>query len=95
MIRMDKQHLDMIKSILIKYPYTFYAFGSRTKGNQQPFSDFDICFIEPIPHDVLRSIHQEFEESNIPFKIDIIDFKRASPEFQKIIQKDLVPILKR
>jgi len=32
-MQIEKKHLEMVLQILLKYPYTFYAYGSRVKGN--------------------------------------------------------------
>ena len=81
-----------IVDILNKYPYSFYAFGSRTKNLNQPFSDLDICYMDEIPINVLSQIRNEFEESDLPFKIDLIDYPHASENFQNLIKADLIKI---
>ena len=92
MIHMDEQHLEVIKAILKKYPYTFYAFGSRTKGTQRPLSDLDICFMEDIPWNVRSHIDEDFEESDLPFTVDVIDWNTSDADFKAKIKKDLIQI---
>ncbi len=92
MIHVDKKHADIIYAILNKYPYTFYAFGSRVKGTQKKFSDLDLCYKEIIPSVVMARLEEEFEESNLPFKVDIVDWNRCTEEFQQKIKDDLVKI---
>lgn len=91
-IHADPKHLAIIKHILKKYPYTFYAYGSRTKGTQRPTSDLDICFKEPISYPMQAIISEEFEESNLPFRVDLTDFNLMSTDFQKAIAQDLIEI---
>lgn len=91
---MEERHWKIVQDILNKYPYTFYAFGSRVKGTHKPFSDFDLCFKESIPLNVQGHIDEDFEESKLPFKVDVLDWNRITPEFRKIIERDLVPIEK-
>lgn len=86
----EDRHLKIVKQILSLYPYTFYAFGSRVKGTPRRFSDLDICFIEEIPWNVRAHLDNDFEESDLPFKIDVIDWKSCSQEFKQEIQKDLL-----
>ncbi|MBA3239088.1 MAG: nucleotidyltransferase domain-containing protein [Parachlamydiaceae bacterium] len=87
---MEQRHKEMAKVILEKYAYTFYAFGSRVKGNPRRFSDLDICFFENIPWNVRAHIDEDFEESDLPYKVDVIDWNACDETFQNLIKKDLV-----
>src|SRR5204863_9290591 len=89
---LDPRHLHIVQSILLKYPYTFYAFGSRIKGQPRRLSDLDLCYIEDIPWNTLAHIEDDFEGSDLPFTVDIIAWHRCDPAFQESIRKDLVCI---
>jgi len=91
---MEPRHWKIVEEILSKYPYTFYAYGSRTKGTQRRFSDLDLCFKGPIPFNVQGHIDEDFEESNLPFIVTLLDWRYVSSDFQKIIEKDLTLIKK-
>ena len=43
----------IIENLLEKYPYTFYAFGSRAKKTSKKFSDLDLCYLEKIPDNII------------------------------------------
>ena len=60
MLQIETRHLEIINSILSKYPYNFYAYGSRVKGTSRKYSDLDLCYREEI-----RRAHpgQVFEDS--------------------------------
>lgn len=92
MIHMDQRHLNIVKSILQKYPYTFYAFGSRVKGTHRHLSDLDICFMENIPGNIIAHIREDFEESNIPFTVDLVNWNTCDETFKSIIKPDLTII---
>lgn len=94
MLYMEPRHWKIVEEILDKYPYSFYAFGSRTKGTQKRLSDLDLCFKQPIPFNVQGHIDEDFEDSDLPFKVDLLDWRYISPEFREIIDKDLVLIKK-
>lgn len=89
-MHIDPRHLKIIQKILDKNPYTFYIFGSRLTGKHlKKFSDLDLCYFEKISsHEILR-LEEDFEESNIPYRVDLIDWNACSSEFQKIIFNDL------
>jgi predicted nucleotidyltransferase len=91
---MEPRHLKIVEDILSKYPYTFYAYGSRAKGMQKRLSDLDLCTKDPVPFNIKSHIEEDFEESNLPFLVTLLDWRYISPEFREIIQKDLVLIKK-
>ncbi|MBS0186193.1 MAG: nucleotidyltransferase domain-containing protein [Proteobacteria bacterium] len=88
----EKRHLKIIKEILSRYPYNFYAFGSRVNGNPRRFSDLDICFMDNILWNIRAHLDEDFEESDLPFKVDVVAWQSCSKDFQQAIQKDLLPL---
>jgi predicted nucleotidyltransferase len=92
MIYMEERHWEIVENILKKYPYTFYAFGSRVKGTQKRFSDLDLCVKEPLPPGVWSHILEDFEESNLPFKVDVVQWAYTNSDFKNIIKNDLIPL---
>ena len=90
MIHLSDKELQLIKSILAKYPYQFYAFGSRVKGKQKKYSDLDLCYKDQIPDSVITLMYEDFELSNLPFKVELLNWHRCDLDFQKSIEKDLV-----
>ena len=64
-----------------------YVFGSRATGTAQPTSDFDLGVLAP--EDISRELsvaRDLFEESTIPFKVDVVDLQTATPEFRRAAQ---------
>lgn len=90
MIDIKEKHLNIIKEILKKYSYRFYVYGSRTKKKARKNSDLDLCYKEKIPGRIISNIEEQFEESDLPFKVDIVSWENMNPGFQKLIEKDLV-----
>ena len=89
MIHLENHHYQIVRDILKKYPFTFYAFGSRVTGTFRKFSDLDLCFFEDIPWNILSYIDEDFEESDLPYKVDVVDWKMCDEVFRSMIQKDL------
>jgi len=89
---MEDRHMKLVKNILSQYPYSFYAFGSRAKGNPKKFSDLDVCFFDSIPLHIQSKIEEDFENSDLPYKVDFVDWNKCSEDFRKSIQPDLVLI---
>jgi len=89
MINMGPHQRLMIETILNHHipNVEVRAFGSRVSGNAKPYSDLDLVVrgSEKLPLAVLYRLRNEFEESDIPFRIDILDWNRLSPEFKHAI----------
>lgn len=72
------------------------AFGSRVTGKAKPFSDLDLAIVgdEPLPLKTRAQLEEAFSESELPWKVDVLDWNLAEVEFQKIIQESGENILK-
>jgi predicted nucleotidyltransferase len=73
MLQLETKHQKIIRNILSKYPYHFYAYGSRVKGTARKFSDLDLCYQENIPDSLVFEIKDEFTESNLPFIVELVN----------------------
>lgn len=84
----DKIILD---SILNKYrnDFDFYAFGSRVSGKCQKYSDLDLCLIKKKDTPIYRIV-DDFEESNLSFKVDVVDYNLIDDNFKKIIDSNKI-----
>ena len=89
---MEEKDFQLLKKILDKYPYQFYAYGSRVKGTARQFSDLDLCYQEDIPSEVIYQIKEDLEESDLPFFVELVNWKQMRPEFQELIGKDLTAL---
>ena len=72
MLQLETRHQQIIRQILSKYPYKFYAYGSRAKGNARNLSDLDLCYQENIPDSKIFLIESEFKESDLPFFVELV-----------------------
>ena len=89
MIQMEEKDYQILKQIFGKYPYTFYVYGSRVKGTARKFSDLDVCYQEDIPLAVISDIREELEESDLPFIVELVNWKHMRTSFQEMIKGDL------
>lgn len=92
MLHLSESESAIVKSILAKYPYKFYVFGSRAKGNYKKYSDLDICYKDDIPLSIKAKIEGDFEDSALPFTVDLLDLKTCDNSFKDKIQNDMVSI---
>lgn len=65
------------------------VFGSRYKLTARAYSDLDLVIVGAAKLDlnVLADIKEAFEESNLPYRVDLLDWNTISPEFRKVIEK--------
>ena len=73
MLQLEEKDYQILQQILSKYPYQFYAYGSRVKGTARKFSDLDVCYQEEIPISVISQIREELEESDLPFMVELVN----------------------
>jgi predicted nucleotidyltransferase len=92
-VQLEQKHLDILKEILQKFSVEVYVFGSRAKGNARKLSDLDLCIKQEIDKSTLRKFKDSLEESNLPFKVDVVVWDELSDAFKSHIEKDLSLIL--
>ncbi|QQV75166.1 hypothetical protein H6P87_00712 [Rickettsia tillamookensis] len=91
MVQIEKQDLLILHTILSKYPYKFYAYGSRVKDNHKKFSDLDLCIMDNISDDMLFEIQDALQESDISIHIDIKRWNiDMNEDFRSLIKSDLI-----
>jgi uncharacterized protein len=69
---MEKEDHDILKSILQKYPYKFYAYGSRVKGTAKKYSDLDLCYQDDIAGYEVEEIKEQLEKSDLSFVVELV-----------------------
>lgn len=98
-IDVKAKHLEMLNDILRKElgndsKVKVYAFGSRAKRVARKFSDLDLAIDnngEKCPSIVMR-LRGEFMDSDLPFKVDVIDLNGISKSFYDAIKADLTAL---
>jgi hypothetical protein len=88
-LQLEEKHWNIIQQILTKHPYKFYAYGSRVKGTAKKYSDLDLCYQEEIPLSTISQIREELTESNLPFEVELVNWRYMRAKFRETIKKDL------
>ncbi len=65
------------------------AFGSRVTGRTKPASDLDLCIMEgtPLAAAEVDRLRTAFAESDIPIKVDIVEWAALSDRFRSMIEQ--------
>ena len=91
MIDVNPNHLETVTRILAgQVPECeVRAFGSRVTWTAKDYSDLDLAVVgdRALDSDALRLLKEAFEESDLPFRVDVLDWYAISPAFQKVIEK--------
>jgi predicted nucleotidyltransferase len=91
MIEISSQHLDQVRDILrqIVPGVEVLVFGSRVHGKAKPHSDLDLVLRgdDKISDQRMGELQESFSESDLPFRVDLVDWNGISPEFQKVIEE--------
>lgn len=67
-----------------------YLFGSCARGDWRQSSDVDVAVepLEPVPDDLFPAIRDALEESDIPYFVDVVDWRRADPALRATILRE-------
>jgi predicted nucleotidyltransferase len=89
MINVPARHLETIRRILAEYvgDCEVRAFGSRVCQMAKEHSDLDVAVVaaEKMKRRTKMRLREAFEESDLPFQVDVIEYNAVSDEFRAII----------
>ncbi|MDI6802483.1 MAG: nucleotidyltransferase domain-containing protein [Bacteroidota bacterium] len=89
-----KIYLDKIFLFLMEqFPSAqLFVFGSAVSDNQKLYHDIDIGIEDTgkIPLMKLQWVKEKIDDMNIPYKVDVIDFKRVSTGFYKTAKEKII-----
>ena len=68
-----------------------WAFGSRANWTTRDSSDLDLALegSYKLKHSTLDALECAFEESDLPYKVDVVDLNRISSNFRRIIEPEM------
>jgi type I restriction enzyme S subunit len=89
-------HWRIVRDILQKHvpQYAVWAFGSRAKWTAKPYSDLDLAIItdQPLPLAASASLTDDFSESDLPWRVDVVDWAITSEAFRQVIEQNKVVV---
>lgn len=84
-------HLKIVKATLQTHlgGVEVRVFGSRVRATAKEWSDLDLAVVagEKTSAGAIARLNEAFEESDLPFRVDILDWRDISPEFRKLIEE--------
>jgi len=71
-----------------------WAFGSRIKGSARPTSDLDlVVFAKHTQRSQVFALQEALEESNLPFKVDLLIWDEIPDNFKSTIQNQFIELI--
>ena len=95
-IRPDQ--FEIVQAILLKHlpaGVKVWVFGSRANWTTKDSSDLDLALEgeSKISHKVLGALENAFEESSLPYTVDVVDLHRLGDSFRQIVESQRAPLL--
>ena len=95
-IDLNPSYLATVERILAEHvpECEVRAFGSRATWTAKDYSDLDLAVVGKGPLDriTLGRLKESFEESNLPMRVDVLDWHSISKSFQREIGRDYVVV---
>jgi uncharacterized protein len=97
MLDVRPEELVAIRAILREHvpDLSVWAFGSRVAGRRKRHSDLDLVVVTktPLPLGKLGMLGEAFADSDLPFRVDVVDWARTSDEFRAVIRRAYEPVV--
>ena len=69
---------------------TAWVYGSRVKWTSRPESDLDlVVFAKPEQERRVSDLREAFEESNLPFRVDLFVWDEVPEQFRKRLRRSM------
>jgi predicted nucleotidyltransferase len=96
-IDLSQAELAIVQAILRSHlpPATrAWVFGSRATATARRYSDLDLALEGEIPlsPDVLGDVAEALSESDLPYRVDVIDLRSVDAAFRAIIEPGMVAL---
>ena len=95
-IDLRADHLRIVRDVLRQHLPTgvqVWVFGSRATWATKDSSDLDLALESAgeIPPRIVLALETAFEDSDLPFAVDVVDFARIPERFRRIVERERVP----
>ena len=99
LIDLNPTHFETVRRILAEHlpECEVWAFGSRATWTSKDSSDLDLAVVgsAPLGRRTLGQLREAFEESNLPVRVDIVDWYAIPESFHREIERDYVVVQER
>lgn len=87
-IALTAEQLQTVREILRRHipDAAVWAYGSRVKGTATDKSDLDMVAFSNVEKQI-QSLREDFDESNLPFRVDIFAWDQIPEQFRENIKQ--------
>ena len=80
----------MVLAALGHHDAAVWLFGSCARGAARQHSDIDIAILphDQVPSGFFAELAADFEESTIPYDVDLVDLRRADPALVEEVRRE-------
>ena len=90
------EHWKIVRDILRQHVpgHAVWAFGSRARGTAKRYSDLDLAVVtdQPLPWRVMARLAEAFVESDLPWRVDVVDLADLPPHMRRVIEHEKVVV---
>jgi len=85
--------LDILRATL-PAEATVWVFGSRATGRARRYSDLDLAIDagRRLTFEETAILAESFSDSDLPYKVDMVDWHRADNHFKRLIAAERLPL---
>jgi type I restriction enzyme S subunit len=99
-VRIDllTEHRRIVLDLLAEYlpqRVEVWVFGSRATGRARRYSDLDLAIDagRRLTSDEAAALREAFEESDLPYRVDIVDWHAIDERFRRVIEAERVALV--
>ena len=97
-VDLNPNHLATVEAILAEHvpECEVRAFGSRATWTARDYSDLDLAVVGegPLDWQTLSRLKEALEESDLPMRVDVLDWHATSESFRKVMAREYVVVQK-
>ena len=83
-----QQVRSVVASVAEKANVQVYLFGSWARGEERVTSDIDLAIEGEDASEMAMQVREALEESNIPYRVDVVNLVEASPALLANVRKE-------
>jgi uncharacterized protein len=98
MVDLKPREIEVVRNILNRFvpEAEIIVFGSRIYGTAKLWSDLDLAIkaVSSLDWKLLAEFKETFQESELPFRVDVLDWNDIAESFSRAIETNVYECLK-
>jgi len=99
-LEIAESHAAIVRDIVCRFlpsGVRVFVFGSRARGGARKYSDLDLALAwsRPLGLELLGQLAEALSESDLPYKVDLVDLATVDPAFRERIMAGAIPFPNR